>query len=287
MNNGTKNRKNTDTSVRFGLPWAVLSVFVFWACSKSQKSDLDDAPVRPISARSSELNKVVYSELKSINDAKLFASYLPSIGRLVQTLSDDQLENPESPRELVCTAVYLGDGLVLTSGTCVKECKNLKITWTKENSVSAEGGNVTSCSEVVSRKDTDDSNYAVLKVVEVDKLPREFIRLSLNTNVSGKREAVLIGFDSSANLNVWISSGCSVSAGTTYEGTAEAIDSHDCEVSSGSLGALLFSKSDRSALALFSKRLDGINVVTGFKKINIPAPTPTPEPTLEPTPGPT
>ena len=286
MNKRTHHKKKTETSGRFVLLWAVLCGLGFWACSKAQKSDLDDAPVRPIGARTSESAKIARSEVKSVNDAKLFANYLPSMGRLVQPLSAEQLENPDTPSELVCTAFYLGEGLVLTSGTCVKECKSLKITWIKQDTASAEGGNETTCSEVVSRSDTDESNYAVLKVVEVDKLPTEFVRLSLNTNVTGKREAVLLGFDSGPNQNVWMSSGCSVSAGTSYEGNVGGINSHDCEVSSGSLGALLFSKSDRSALALFSKRLDGINVVTGFKKITVPEPTPTVEPTPDPTPAP-
>ena len=280
-----KNQKNVEfVGVKRLLPLVVVGCGFTWACARSHRSDLEDAPVRPISSKSSELSKHLRSEFKSAEDAKLFASLLPSMGRLVQPVTP---ENADAPREIVCTAFHIGDGFVLTSGSCVKECATLKVTWIKPNTASAEGGTETSCSEVVSRSDTDENDFAVLKMKEPQKIPTYFVRLSLNTTVAGKSEVVLLGFADGTNKNVWLSSGCALNAGTGYEGAVEGIDSHDCTVEQGSQGALLFSKTARAPLALFSKRLDGINVVTAFKKIIVPDPTPEPIPAESPAATPT
>lgn len=265
------NKKNFINSNGCVFLLAYLLSLAELACSHAHKGGLEVAPISPSTGKSSEATRHQRMELNLTATTQDLTPILSAMVRLKQPLVD---ETTGQPSELYCTGFYIGDGLVLTAGTCVKNCATLKMMWIKPGTLSTTGGNETTCAEIVGRSDTEVNDYALIKVKETSKLPPDFIHLSLNTTVTGKREVSMLSFASGSNEKVWLSSGCFLNGGAAYEGNLEGIDSHDCDVDHGSQGALLFSKSERSPLALFSKQLDGINRVTGFKKIIVPAPVP-------------
>jgi hypothetical protein len=161
-----------------------------------------------------------------------------------------------------CTMNYLGDGLVLTAGHCLKptDCSSVQLSWLNENMILEKGG---SCKRILSHfYEKNGFDYTIFEIE--GQIPRRQMEIPDLLEIQDSLDVSTVGFrisEQSGNFDLIYQEKCSLSPLVTRPD----LFSHNCDLGPSNSGSILFANGRPVGMHL--RTSSGLNIAQPFKSM--------------------